>query len=70
MIKVKSDRPLLFNGVPQTEFETTEHHARELKAAGLAVPVEVETEAPVQAKTGDDVPNKMAPAPGNKTAKK
>jgi hypothetical protein len=42
MIKMKSERPLLVNGVAQTEFETTEQHGKELIAAGLAEPVEPE----------------------------
>lgn len=36
-MKMKSERPLLVNGVPQTEFETNDQHGRELIAKGLAV---------------------------------
>lgn len=45
MIKMKSERPLLINGVAQTEFETTEQHGKELIAAGLAEAVEPEQAA-------------------------
>lgn len=45
MIKMKSERPLLINGVAQTEFETTERHGKELIAAGLAEAVEPEQAA-------------------------
>lgn len=38
-MKMKSHRPLLVNGEPQTEFETNEHHGKELIAKGLAVEV-------------------------------
>lgn len=68
MIKMKSERPLLINGVPQTEFETTAHHAKELKAAGLAVSVEeVEAEPEQETKMAEAPENKMADAPANKS---
>jgi hypothetical protein len=47
-MKMKSDRPLLVNGEPCTEFETTEHHGRELIHAGLAAEVG-EKSGPAQA---------------------
>lgn len=36
MIKMKSNRPMLFNGQIVTEFATNEFHARELEALGSA----------------------------------
>lgn len=38
-MKMKSERPLLVDGVPQTEFETSDQHGKELIAKGLAVEV-------------------------------
>lgn len=38
-MKMKSERPLLVGGVPQTEFETSDQHGKELIAKGLAVEV-------------------------------
>jgi hypothetical protein len=38
-MKMKSERPLLVNGAPQTEFETSDQHGKELIAKGLAVEV-------------------------------
>ncbi|SEO63493.1 hypothetical protein SAMN02800692_1521 [Luteibacter sp. UNC138MFCol5.1] len=34
-VKVRTLRPVLFEGKPQTEFETTELHRRELETRGL-----------------------------------
>jgi hypothetical protein len=38
-MKMQSERPLLVNGVPQTEFETSDQHGKELIVKGLAVEV-------------------------------
>ena len=59
-MKMKSERPLLIGGVPSTEFETNEHHGRELINAGLAVEISEKAAA-----KHDD---KAAPAPANKAA--
>lgn len=61
-MKMKSDRPLLVDGVPQTEFETNEHHGKELIAKGLAVQVDVKPEK--SAKVTEPVaPVEVDPAP-------
>lgn len=70
MMKMKSERPLLINGIPQTEFETTIQHGKELKAAGLAVPVGEEVEEKADTKMADTPENKMADAPSNKSRSK
>jgi hypothetical protein len=67
MFKMKSERPLLINGIPQTEFETTEHHGKELISKGLATRVDAEETEP---KMEAAPKNKMADAPVNKAAKK
>ena len=67
MFKMKSERPLLINGFPQTEFETTEHHGKELIAKGLATRVDAEEK---ETKMEAAPKNKMAEAPTNKAASK
>lgn len=44
-MKMKSERPLLVDGVPQTEFETNDQHGKELIAKGLAVEVGADLDA-------------------------
>ena len=78
MVKMKSERPLYVNGVASTEFETTDQHAKELEAAGLAKRVagkasekqSDQAPAPEPLKSADlkaPAPeNKMAPASANK----
>ena len=66
-MKMKSERPLLVNGVPQTEFETNEQHGKELIAKGLAVEVggtSAKSTAPTAA-----VESNSAPAPAPSPAK-
>lgn len=71
-VKMKSARPLLIDGVPQTEFETTEQHAKELVRAKLAerldgADVTEEDLLGDGEKQAPAVENKMAPAARNKS---
>lgn len=61
-MKMKSERPLLVDGVPQTEFETSDQHGKELIAKGLAVEVDAKPAKPVAPVTGEVTPA-SAPAP-------
>ena len=45
-VKVKTLRPVLFEGKPQTEFETTDLHRRELETRGLLEGSHVAARAP------------------------
>jgi hypothetical protein len=56
-MKMKSERPLLVGGVPQTEFETSDQHGKELIAKGLAV----EVDAKLTKATEPAVPAESAP---------
>ena len=58
MIKMQSERPLLVDGQARTEFETTEQHAKELEAAGLALRVPVD--GPADAASPVDGPEEGA----------
>lgn len=45
-VKVSTTRPVLFEGRPQSEFETTELHRRELETRGLLVTTPVPPSSP------------------------
>lgn len=64
-MKMKSERPLLVDGVPQTEFETSEQHGKELISKGLAVQddVEADTSAKLAEPATPAAPVEVDPAP-------
>ncbi len=66
-MKMKSERPLLVDGVPQTEFETNEQHGKELIAKGLAVEVGTKHAKPAEPVAGEATPI-PAPAPASAVA--
>jgi hypothetical protein len=69
MMKMKSERPLLIDGEAKTEFETTQHHGKELIAAGLAVQVDSDANSSMEEKNNGEAAPKMADAPENKARK-
>lgn len=69
MVKMKSERPLLINGIPQTEFETTVHHSKELVSAGLAVVVSSGEDNAESVTDEAKTEGKSVEAPENKSRK-
>lgn len=66
MMKMKSERPLLVNGEPRTEFETDDQHGKELIAKGFAVEVSEKAAAKQEDKSAATPANKAAATPKNK----
>lgn len=66
MMQMKSDRPLLVNGEPRTEFETDDQHGKELIARGFAVEVSEKQAAKHEDKSAPAPSNKAAASPKNK----